>query len=74
MALVHNVTLLKNTVVMYVVFHYSLIASVLTPYIRVWISPVSAVNVTDKGLRIVHASSDYFYLVTINLFLNCLPI
>lgn len=68
MALNYNVTLSNDTVVMYVVFHYSLLASVLTPYIRVWISSQNAAAVTAKGLRIVHSPSDYFYLVTINLF------
>lgn len=68
MALNHNVTLSIDTVVMYVVFHYSLLASVLTPYIRVWISSQNAAAVTAKGLKIVHSPSDYFYLVIINLF------
>jgi hexosaminidase len=71
MALVHQVTLPANdTIVMYVVFHYSLLAFVLTSYIRVWISSQNAAAVAAKGLKVVHSPSDYFYLVTINLFLN----
>jgi hypothetical protein len=30
---------------------------------RVWISSTDAVSVVQKGFRIVHAPSDYFYLV-----------
>jgi hexosaminidase len=71
MALDHNVTLSKDTVVMYVVFHYSLVPSGLTFYIRVWISSQDASAVTAKGLRIVHSPSDYFYLV-INYLLFCI--
>lgn len=67
MALDYQITLPNDTVVMYVVFHYSLLASVLTPYIRVWVSSQNAAAVTAMGLRIVHSPSDYFYLVTINL-------
>ena len=67
MALNHNVTLLDGTVVMYVVFQYFFLASFLTSYIRVWISSQNAAAVTAKGLKIVHAPSDYFYLVIIDL-------
>ena len=74
MALDHQVTLLNDTVVMCVVFQYYLLTSVLTLYIRVWISSQNAAAVTAKGLRIVHAPSDYFYLVTNNPFLNHLSI
>ncbi|KDR82570.1 hypothetical protein GALMADRAFT_220558 [Galerina marginata CBS 339.88] len=44
MALEHNVTLSKSTVVM------------------VWISSQNAAAVAAKGLRLVHAPSDFFYL------------
>jgi len=67
MALQDNVTLSNETVVMYVVFRYSLLASVLTPYIRVWISSQNAAAVAAMGLRLVHSPSDFFYLVTIDL-------
>lgn len=32
--------------------------------IDVWLSSDSAKKVADKGFRLVHASSDYFYLVS----------
>jgi len=44
MALVHNVTLANDTIVL------------------VWISSDDAAGVIEKGFRIVHAPSDYFYL------------
>ena len=68
MALNYQVTLSNDTIIMYVVFHCSSLVSVFTSYIRVWISSQNAAAVTAKGLRIVHSPSDYFYLVTINLF------
>ena len=73
MVLDQTISLSSDTIVMYVVFHYFLLASVLTPYdIRVRTN-ASAV-LAAKKLKIVHSPSDYFYLVTISLFLNRLPI
>ena len=74
MALDYQLTLPNDTIVMYVVFYYYLLAFVLTPYIRVWRSSKNAAAVTAKGLRIVYTPSDYFYLVTTNLLLNHLSI
>ena len=73
MALNYNVTLQNDTIIMYVVFHLDYSASVLIPYIRVWTSSQSAAAVAAKGLRFVHSPSDYFYLVTLNLFFESPP-
>jgi hexosaminidase len=63
MVLDHNVTLNKDTIVMWVLL-YSSEPNTQTPSSRVWISSADAAQVAEKGFRIVHAPSNYFYLVS----------
>lgn len=62
MVLVHNVTLKPDTVVLYVTDLFSSL-KLLTDLIRVWISSDDVKAVAEKGFKLIHAASDYFYLV-----------
>ena len=63
MVLDHNVTLSNNTVVMYVNPFFSLSGINELCVNRVWISSEDAAAVAEKGFRIVHSPSNFFYLV-----------
>ena len=61
MVLDHTVQLLNQTVVMLVIF----VAYVDSHcHFRVWISSQDAAAVAAKGFHVVHAPTDYFYLVS----------
>jgi hexosaminidase len=62
MVLDHNVTLRNDTVVMYVVPRVFIMMPILELH-RVWESSSDASSVANKNFRLVHAPSDYFYLV-----------
>jgi hexosaminidase len=59
----HDVTLSNNTIVMFVLVHTYLMLMFTEPIFRVWRSPSRATYVASKNFRIIHAPSDYFYLV-----------
>jgi hexosaminidase len=59
----HDVTLSNNTLVMFVLFHTYLMLMFTEAVSRVWRSPSRATDVASKNFRIIHAPSDYFYLV-----------
>jgi len=64
MVLEHQVTLRNDTVVMLVLLVLFLnLPSDFHVVCRVWISSTNAAKVASHGFRIVHAPSDYFYLV-----------
>ena len=65
MVLNYNVTLGPDTVVMCVNLMALLVVSLHHFYcvVRVWISSDHVAAVAEKGFRIVHAASNYFYLV-----------
>jgi hexosaminidase len=70
MVLTHNVTLAQDTVVMCVFTVLIIYALFFTVdlrhfgYLRVWISSADAAAVAARNFRIIHAASDYFYLVS----------
>jgi len=68
MVLDHSVTLHNDTIVMSVPLFLS-VSTVNLCGSRVWISSSTAAKVIRKGYRIVHAPSDYFYLVWCNMFI-----
>lgn len=63
MALEHQVSLAKDTIVMYAIISILVLSIQLIKIPRVWISSKHAAKVAKKGFRVVHAPSDYFYLV-----------
>jgi hexosaminidase len=67
MVLEHAVALRNDTVVMFV--HLTSFFSALLIFPRVWISSQHAASVAAKNFHIVHAPSDYFYLVSSALLL-----
>ena len=62
MVLAHNVTLANDTLVLCVrLFPDTIHADHIH---RVWISSDDVKAVAEKGFKLIHAASDYFYLVS----------
>lgn len=62
MVLDHNVTLANDTLILYVDIRFFLRIALIQQR-RVWISSEDVKDVAAKGFKLIHAASDYFYLV-----------